>query len=86
MEQYILKLLKSQVPYLGRKWRSRKFLVLRLIEALMKLFVENMKIISAIYLNCHTLLKDDWISKINSEEDLQEGKVCTAKQWIRLVF
>lgn len=50
------------------------------IKALMKLFVENMKIISAIYLNCHTLLKDDWISKINFEEDLQEGKVCTAKR------
>ncbi|KAI7873710.1 uncharacterized protein EV154DRAFT_527802 [Mucor mucedo] len=58
LEQYILKLLKSQVPYLGRKWRS-----------------QNMKIISAIYLNCHTLLKDDWISKINFEEDLQEGKM-----------
>lgn len=81
MEQYILKLLKSQVPYLGRKWRSRKLFVCVTSDQspLMKPFVENMKIISAIYLNCHTLLKDDWISKINFEEDLQEGKVCTSQ-------
>lgn len=24
LEEYVLKLLKSQVPYLGKKWRSRK--------------------------------------------------------------
>ncbi|GAA5798117.1 hypothetical protein HPULCUR_003517 [Helicostylum pulchrum] len=60
LELYTLKLLKSQVPYLGRKWRSRK---------------ENMRIISAIYLNCYTVLKDDWISKINFDEDLEEGKM-----------
>ncbi|KAI8047477.1 hypothetical protein BDF21DRAFT_434173 [Thamnidium elegans] len=58
LELYTLKLLKSQVPYLGRKWRS-----------------QNMRIISAIYLNCYTVLKDDWISKINFDEDLEEGKM-----------
>jgi hypothetical protein len=36
-----------------------------------------MKIISSIYLICHTDLRDDWISKINAEEDLEEGKVYT---------
>jgi hypothetical protein len=34
-----------------------------------------MKIISAIYLQCKTSLYDDWISKIDAESDVQEGKV-----------
>ncbi|KAI9337855.1 hypothetical protein BD770DRAFT_448483 [Pilaira anomala] len=58
LELYTLKLLKSQVPYLGRKWRS-----------------QNMRIVSAIYLNCHTVLKDDWISKTNFDDDLEEGRM-----------
>ncbi|KAI9491454.1 hypothetical protein BDB00DRAFT_833075 [Zychaea mexicana] len=58
MELYALKVLKSQVPYLGRKWRSL-----------------NMKIISAIYLRCYTALRDDWISKSDTEVDLEDGMV-----------
>ena len=34
-----------------------------------------MRIVSAIYLNCHTVLKDDWISKTNFDDDLEEGRV-----------
>lgn len=34
-----------------------------------------MKIISAIYLNCKTVLQDDWICKINADEDVDDGKV-----------
>ncbi|KAI9320675.1 hypothetical protein BX666DRAFT_1910199 [Dichotomocladium elegans] len=56
MELYTLKILKSQVPYLGRKWRSL-----------------NMKIVSAIYLRCHTVLKDDWISKYDTDSDMEDG-------------
>ncbi|ORY94876.1 hypothetical protein BCR43DRAFT_494735 [Syncephalastrum racemosum] len=58
MELYVLKVLKSQVPYLGRKWRSG-----------------NMKIISAIYLQCHTVLRDDWISKSDTENDMEDGMI-----------
>ncbi|CEP13935.1 hypothetical protein [Parasitella parasitica] len=58
LEQYVLKLFKSQVPFLGRKWKS-----------------QNMKIISAIYLNCKTVLQDDWISKLNADEDVDDGKM-----------
>ncbi|KAL9545466.1 hypothetical protein MBANPS3_007141 [Mucor bainieri] len=58
LEQYVLKLLKSQVPYLGRKWKS-----------------QNMRIISAIYLNCKTVLQDDWICKISADEDVELGKM-----------
>ncbi|KAG2219692.1 hypothetical protein INT45_001864 [Circinella minor] len=56
MELYALKVLKSQVPYLGRKWRSL-----------------NMRIISAIYLRCYTVLRDDWISKSDTDNDLEDG-------------
>ncbi|KAL9549273.1 hypothetical protein PS6_006171 [Mucor atramentarius] len=58
LEQYVLKLLKSQVPYLGRKWKS-----------------QNMRIISAIYLNCKTVLQDDWICKPNADQDVELGKM-----------
>lgn len=36
----------------------------------------NMKIISAIYLQCHTVLRDDWISKSDTENDMEDGMVC----------
>ncbi|KAI9274678.1 hypothetical protein BDA99DRAFT_498220 [Phascolomyces articulosus] len=58
MEVYALKVLKSQVPYLGRKWRSL-----------------NMRIISAIYLRCYTVLRDDWISKSDTDNDLEDGMI-----------
>ncbi|KAL1928920.1 hypothetical protein VTP01DRAFT_1979 [Rhizomucor pusillus] len=56
LELYTLKVLKSQVPYLGRKWRSL-----------------NMKIISAIYLRCLTSLRDDWVSKQDTDADMEDG-------------
>ncbi|KAI8080024.1 uncharacterized protein BX664DRAFT_362144 [Halteromyces radiatus] len=56
LELYTLKILKSQVPYQTKKWRT-----------------SNMKIISAIYLRCNTSLNDDWMSKNDTEEDL-DGK------------
>ncbi|GAN01211.1 n1221-domain-containing protein [Mucor ambiguus] len=58
LEQYVLKLLKSQVPYLGRKWKS-----------------QNMRVISAIYLNCKTVLQDDWICKTSADDDVELGKM-----------
>lgn len=36
---------------------------------------ENMRIISAIYLNCKTVLQDDWICKPNADQDVELGKV-----------
>ena len=35
-----------------------------------------MKIVSAIYLRCHTVLKDDWISKSDTDSDMEDGMVC----------
>ncbi|KAH7868803.1 uncharacterized protein C8R40DRAFT_1268994 [Lentinula edodes] len=42
---HLLKLIKSQVPFCGRKWRQT-----------------NMKVITAIYLNCRPDLRDEWLT------------------------
>ncbi|KAJ9089018.1 Factor arrest protein 11 [Entomophthora muscae] len=44
LRKYIYKVLRSQVPFLGRKWRQN-----------------NMKIITAIYLQHNMGLKEDWV-------------------------
>lgn len=41
----------------------------------MQVFLVNMKIVSAIYLRCHTVLKDDWISKSDTDSDMEDGMV-----------
>ncbi|KAK0453809.1 hypothetical protein EV421DRAFT_1700823 [Armillaria borealis] len=50
LQLHLLKLLKSQVPFCGRKWRQ-----------------SNMKLITAIYLNCRPDLRDEWLT--GSEND-----------------
>jgi hypothetical protein len=85
MEYYALKLLKSQVPYLGKKWKSSKLSLFNLFPLFSTFyFVDahicfktkvNMKVISAIYLRCFTSLKDDWISGPELNGDSEESKV-----------
>ncbi|KAI3596748.1 cell cycle arrest in response to pheromone-related protein [Moniliophthora roreri] len=45
LQLHLLKLIKSQVPFCGRKWRQ-----------------SNMKVITAIYLNCRPDLRDEWLT------------------------
>ncbi|KAJ3840755.1 hypothetical protein F5878DRAFT_52130 [Lentinula raphanica] len=45
LQLHILKLIKNQVPFCGRKWRQT-----------------NMKVITAIYLNCRPDLRDEWLT------------------------
>ncbi|CAO1620697.1 unnamed protein product [Parajaminaea phylloscopi] len=45
LQLYILKIIKGQIPFCGRKWRQ-----------------SNMKVITAIYLNCRPDLRDEWLS------------------------
>jgi len=45
LQLHVLKLIKSQVPFCGRKWRQ-----------------SNMKVITAIYLNCRPDLRDEWLT------------------------
>ena len=42
----------------------------------------NMRIISAIYLRCYTVLRDDWVSKSDTDNDLEDGMV--RNRWKRV--
>ncbi|CAD6919859.1 unnamed protein product [Tilletia controversa] len=53
---YTLKVLKSQVPYCGRKWKQ-----------------SNMKIITAIYLNCRPELRDEWLAGMDIDGGLEDS-------------
>ncbi|EKM80457.1 hypothetical protein AGABI1DRAFT_120468 [Agaricus bisporus var. burnettii JB137-S8] len=55
----ILKLIKSQVPYCGRRWRQ-----------------SNMKVITAIYLNCRPDLRDEWLTG----NEIEEGQGAQAQE------
>ncbi|KAJ2933682.1 hypothetical protein H1R20_g3398, partial [Candolleomyces eurysporus] len=51
LQLHILKLIKSQVPFCGKKWRQT-----------------NMKVITAIYLNCRPDLRDEWLTGTEPED------------------
>ncbi|KAJ7591322.1 hypothetical protein C8J56DRAFT_1136597 [Mycena floridula] len=51
LQLHVLKLIKSQVPFCGRKWRQT-----------------NMKVITAIYLNCRPDLRDEWLTGMEVED------------------
>ncbi|KJA24554.1 hypothetical protein HYPSUDRAFT_136073 [Hypholoma sublateritium FD-334 SS-4] len=51
LQLHVLKLIKSQVPFCGRKWRQ-----------------SNMKVITAIYLNCRPDLRDEWLAGIEPDD------------------
>ncbi|KXN87927.1 hypothetical protein AN958_07937 [Leucoagaricus sp. SymC.cos] len=55
----ILKLIKSQVPFCGRRWRQ-----------------SNMKVITAIYLNCRPDLRDEWLTG----NEMEEGQGAQAQE------
>ncbi|OZJ05813.1 hypothetical protein BZG36_00857 [Bifiguratus adelaidae] len=56
LELYTLKVLKSQVAFLGKKWRT-----------------SNMRIITAIYLQCKQGLRDDWVTGNDMDTDLEDA-------------
>lgn len=64
LQLQVLKLVKSQMPYFGRKWRSSE-----LAEKVYELTPANMKIITSIYLNCRPELRNDWL--VGVEADLE---------------
>lgn len=76
MDLYVLKNLKNQVPFMGRKWRSGKKLSVGHMEWQSQQFsVANMKTISAIYAHCLTSLNDDWLSSPEGSADMDESAV-----------
>lgn len=56
LQLYALKIIKSQVPFCGRKWRQ-----------------SNMKVITAIYLNCRPDLRDEWLSGADVDGDVEDS-------------
>ncbi|KAF8743094.1 hypothetical protein RHS02_02614, partial [Rhizoctonia solani] len=64
LQLHVLKLLKSQVPYCGRKWRQCRFGLISLWaqRAEICLNIANMKFITLIYLHCRPDLRDEWLS------------------------
>ncbi|THV05469.1 hypothetical protein K435DRAFT_647364 [Dendrothele bispora CBS 962.96] len=56
LQLHLLKLIKSQVPFCGRKWRQT-----------------NMKVITAIYLNCRPDLRDEWLTG-NEVDDVSDAQ------------
>jgi hypothetical protein len=61
LQLHVLKLIKSQVPFCGRKWRQcERHLFAGGIYT--HLLVANMKVITAIYLNCRPDLRDEWLT------------------------
>ncbi|ODO08260.1 hypothetical protein I350_03850 [Cryptococcus amylolentus CBS 6273] len=58
MQLQILKLIKSQMPWCGRKWRQA---------------AGNMKVITSIYLNCRPELRDDWLAGTDQDTELEDS-------------
>ncbi|KAG0144411.1 hypothetical protein CROQUDRAFT_660084 [Cronartium quercuum f. sp. fusiforme G11] len=56
LQLYVLKVIKSQIPYCGRKWRQA-----------------NMKVITAIYLNCRADLRDEWLLGVDLDGDVEDS-------------
>lgn len=56
LQLYVLKVIKSQVPYCGRKWRQ-----------------SNMKVITAIYLHCRPDLRDEWLTGLDVDAEVEES-------------
>lgn len=53
-----LKIIKSQIPHLGKKWKQ-----------------QNMKIVTAIYLNCRPDLRDEWLTQGMEQDELDASGV-----------
>lgn len=73
LQLYVLKLIKSQVPYSGRKWRQCElFTPDRKLS--LNATLANMKSITTIYLNCRPDLREEWLTG-SEVEDAQDALV-----------
>lgn len=74
LQLHVLKLIKSQVPFCGRKWRQCAAHSSQPIFVLI-LFLANMKVITSIYLNCRPDLRDEWLTgtEVDDVGDAQVG-------------
>ncbi|GAA94758.1 uncharacterized protein L969DRAFT_94615 [Mixia osmundae IAM 14324] len=56
LQLYTLKVIKSQVPYCGRKWRQ-----------------SNMKVITGIYLHLRPDLREEWLTTVDLDGDIEDS-------------
>ena len=83
LQLHVLKLIKSQVPFCGRKWRQCEHGLSRIVrqwaERRRVRVSANMQVITAIYLNCRPDLRDEWLTGIEVDDvyDAQVGVVCS---------
>jgi hypothetical protein len=70
LQLHILKLIKSQVPFCGRKWRqcTQTSDSIRHSSLTCVFLSANMKVITAIYLNCRPDLRDEWLTGSEIED------------------
>lgn len=68
LQLHVLKLLKSQVPYCGRKWRQCMSYCFCASTVGSQFFSANMKVITSIYLNCRPDLRDEWLTGSEVED------------------
>lgn len=74
----VLKIIKSQIPHYGKKWKQRALISSSfLVSAHLSLTgpAENMKIVTAIYLNIRPDLRDEWLTVGVEPEELAESGV-----------
>jgi hypothetical protein len=76
LQLHILKLIKSQVPFCGRKWRQCMWISER-FSTYSLYYIANMKVITSIYLNCRPDLRDEWLTgtEVDDVGDAQVGSV-----------
>lgn len=80
LQLYSLKLLKSQIPLLGKKWRSSKCMNSQIqaypfVPNTVLAVIGNMKVITAIFLHLRPYLKDDYLAG-DVDVDVDEALVC----------
>lgn len=74
LQLQLLKLLKSQVTFCGKKWRQCALcIILRAFLSLALIVVDlaNMKVITSIYLNCRPDLRDEWLQGTEAEDAVE---------------
>ena len=76
LQLHVLKLIKSQVPFCGRKWRQCRCCRLSAIWSLTVIMrhLANMQVITAVYLNCRPDLRDEWLTGIEVD-DVSDAQV-----------
>jgi hypothetical protein len=73
MQLQVLKLIKSQMPWCGRKWRQSKLMSCE--NAVGLLIIANMKVITSIYINCRPELRDEWLAGTDQEIEFEDAMV-----------